>query len=232
MNPAIYIILGAPNSGRREIVYDLIDGGLMPDKKVSVYISPEEPSCPFDNRIARREHTEVLPWQLDDGDILANSIPEEVDAVFFVTEGMLNPVDQLEALKDWLDAQGLEVTRILTVVNCGYAFEHEALEAWYAACIHLSDCALLNYRDGLPGSWIHDFKKPFQDECYPCLFENVKNGRLANPPAILEPEARRISLAFDIIDDEDETPEEDIYFARQSNGARTKPIPELATYLA
>lgn len=230
--PAIYIILGAADSGRREILYDLINEGLGEDIPAALFIATAESSCPYDRKFAESPNITVLPWQFGSGEVLAAAIPEEAEVIFFMADGRQNPVDQLEAIRDWIEAQGLDLARIITVVHCGYAFEHKELEKWYTACIHFSDCVLMNYRDGLPGSWISSFQKRFQDDRVPCLFENVKQGRVENPALILNPEPRRLSLAFDPIDEEDDDLGEDPYFERLPTGSRCKKLPNINEFLA
>jgi len=229
--PSIYIILGAADSGRREIVYDLIHEGLGGDIPAVLFTATTETSCPYDRKLADSSNVTVLPWQFGSGEVLATAIPEEAEVVFFLADGRQNPIDQLEAIREWIEAQGLELARILTVVHCGYAFEHKELEEWYAACIHFSDCVLMNYRDGLPASWINDFQKRFEDNCLPCLFDNIKQGRVSNPALILNPEPRRLSLAFDPMEEEEDLGE-DPYFERLPTGTRCKRLPNINEFLA
>lgn len=228
--PSIYIILGAADSGRREIVYDLIQEGLGEDISTVLLTATDESSCPYDRKLAEAPNITVLPWKLGSGEILATPIPDGTEVVFFLADGHQNPVDQLEAIRDWMETENLELARILTVVHCGYAFEHKELEDWYAACIHFSDCVLMNYRSGIPASWLNSFQKRFQDDCAPCLFENVKDGRVGNPALVLNPEARRVSLAFDPMDEEEDLGE-DPYFQKLPTGTRRKKIPKIDEFL-
>jgi hypothetical protein len=82
----------------------------------------------------------------------------------------------------------------------------------------------------------------------------VKEGRVKNPALLLDPQARRVSQAFDeeqdwvfknaegeeideedITDDEEEevsaTPAEDPYFERRLGGRRVKELPDITKYL-
>lgn len=190
--PLVYILLGAPGSGRREVLADLIDAGLPEGARPAVLLSTAEPADPRDAQLPA-----LARWTWREGVIDAALAPDATH-VFFVTDGRQNPVDQLEALQKWVPAVQAEVGRVITVVNCRLAEQHPALIAWYEACIHFSDVALLSQREGVANKWMSEFQLRFKDLCYPCLFEIVKAGRVKNPPLVLEPQARRMSHVFDI----------------------------------
>lgn len=190
--PLVYIILGASGSGRREVLADLIDGGLTEGDRAAVLLSTNEAASEHDAKFAN-----IARWTWHEGEIGA-VLPPGATHVFFVTDGRLNPVDQLEALQTWLKVVQAELGRVITVVNCQLAEKHSALVAWYEACIHFSDVALLNRREGVANKWMSEFQAKFKDACYPCLFEMVKGGRVKNPVIVLDPQARRMSHIFDI----------------------------------
>lgn len=190
--PLVYIVLGAAGSGRREVLADLIDGGLSEDDRAVVLLSSAETASPGDAKFAN-----VARWTWREGAIDA-SLPPGATHVFFVTDGRQSPIDQLEALQKWVPAVQAEIGRVITVVNCSLAEKHAALIAWYEACIYFSDVALLNKREGVANKWMSDFQLRFKELCYPCLFEIVKAGRVKNPLVVLDPQARRMSHIFDI----------------------------------
>jgi hypothetical protein len=190
--PLVYIILGASGSGRRELLADLIDGGLGEDDRPAVLLSANETGSEHDAKFAN-----IARWSWTEGAISA-VLPPGATHVFFVTDGRLNPVDQIEALQNWLKVVPAELGRVITVINCQLAEKHHALVAWYEACIHFSDVALLNRREGVANKWMSEFQAKFKDACYPCLFEMVKGGRVKNPIIVLDPQARRMSHIFDI----------------------------------
>jgi len=226
--PLVYFILGVSGSGRRDVASELA--------AVAGEVS----------RSARVLEVAGGVWP---------DWPEGVSQVFLVADGRANPVDQVEALKPWLERQGAELARILCVVNCQLAASTPALLPWFDACVHFSDVVLLNRREGVENRWISDFQKRYGERFYPCLFEFVKKGQVANPLVVLEPQARRISQYFDeseepiveglIIetdmpgrDDEAEgedggtgSPAEDFYLARRAGGRRLHEIPDIAKYL-
>jgi hypothetical protein len=190
--PLVYVILGAAGSGRREVLADMIAGGLGEGDRAAVLLSTGETASEHDAAL-----TNVSRWTWNDG-IIAAGLPEGATHVFFVTDGRLNPVDQIEQLHVWIAAVGGEIGRIITVVNCRLAEQHAALLAWYEACIHFSDIALLNHREGVANKWMSEFQTHFKKLYYPCLFEVVKAGRVKNPLIVLDPQARRMSHLFDV----------------------------------
>lgn len=190
--PLVYIVLGAAGSGRREVLADLIDGGLAEGERAAVLLSAGETASEHDAKLAH-----IARWSWTEGAIGA-VLPAGATHVFFVTDGRLNPVDQIEALQAWLKVMQAELGRVITVVNCRLAEKHAALVAWYEACIHFSDVALLNRREGVANKWMSEFQTRFKDLCFPCLFEIVKAGRVKNPLIVLDPQARRMSHIFDI----------------------------------
>lgn len=190
--PLVYIILGAAGSGRREVLADLLQSGLAEGDRAVVLLASTEAADEQDARLGT-----LARWTWRDGAIDA-ALPPEATHIFFVTDGRQNPVDQLEALQKWVPAVHAEIGRVITVVNCRLAEQHPALLAWYEACIHFSDVALLNQREGVANKWMSEFQLRFKELCYPCLMEIVKSGRVKNPLVVLDPQARRMSHIFDV----------------------------------
>ena len=242
MKPLIYLILGAAGSGRREVVADLIEGGLGESDRALVLLSAEEAANEADAGLGPPRR-----WQWSEGRIEAPPL-DGATHVFLVADGRRNPVDQIEAFQAWLPVSGGELGRILCVVNCTLAAQYHELVVWYDACVHFSDVVLLHRREGLANKWLSDFQAHYAAQFLPCLFELVKDRRLKNPALVLEPQARRVSHVFDdelnwVVTgtDEDEAegdeeveahPEVDPYFERRNGGRRAKEIPDVAKYLA
>jgi hypothetical protein len=235
-----YLILGATGSGRRELVADLVEGGLAADESAAVLVSEHEEPDPSEGRLAG-----VARWRWTAERRIEAPWPAGKSRVFFIADGRSNPVDQVEAFKAWLSEQPAALGRIISVVDCRLAQQHPPLRPWFDACVHFSDVVLFNRREGLENKWMSDFLGRFHDQRVPALFETVKAGRVANPALILEPQARRLSLIFDeepawagveIGGDEDEegelVPEEDIYLARHNgSGRRVRELPDITKYL-
>lgn len=244
----VYLILGATGSGRREILADLIADGLEESDRAAVLLPAGEAETAADGSLPR-----VSRWEWRDGIIFA-PLPPEATHVFFVVDGAKNPVDQIEAFKIWLEAQGAEVARVLCVVDAQLAEKHAPLLAWFEACVHFSDVVLLNKREGVANKWMSDFRAHFDKQYYPCVFEMVRENRVKNPALVLEPQARRMSHVFDAeqdwiftnadgdeIDEQEENedgedeveakPEEDPYFEKLTGGRHVKQLPDIAKYL-
>jgi hypothetical protein len=174
-------------------------------------------------------------------------IPESATHVFIVADGASDPVDQLEALKEWLATATAELARVLCVVHCQLLEANPRLFPWYEACIHFSDVVLLNRREGVANKWVSDFQGRFEEKFYPCLFELVRGSGLKNPALVLAPQARRMSHAFDEPewvaegDEEGEEQEDgeevevkqeiDPYFERRNGGRRVTELPRIAGFL-
>jgi hypothetical protein len=239
----VYLVVGASGSGRREVLADLIEGGIGEGESAAVLAAAAEKPDPADARLPG-----LARWAMAEDGSVGAEFPTGVTHVFIVFDGRMNPVDQIEAFKAWLDMRTIEVARVVCVVNCQLLEKNPKLFAWYEACIHFSDVVLLNQREGVPNKWIGDFKGKFEHKFYPCLFEFVREGRVRNPALILAPVARRMSHVFDeqewiaIDPDDDEEDledgeetemkaEEDPYFERRNGGRRVHEIPNIADYL-
>lgn len=245
--PLVYLILGAAGSGRRAVLADLLTDGLAPTDRPAVMLAESESACPIDETWPA-----LTRWTWTHGQI-GGDLPRDATQVFFFSEGRSNPVEQLEVFVAWLEAQGGQMGRVLTVVNCQLAEKNPALLAWYEACVHFSDIVLLNKREGVPNKWMSDFQAHFKKQFVPSLFEFVKDGHVRNPALVLDPQARRMSHVFDdeqdwiftttegdVIDEDEETEgdeeveatrEEEPYFARDAAGRRVKRLPDIAQYL-
>jgi hypothetical protein len=255
--PLAYLVLGAAGSGRREILADLIEGGLGTGDRPAVLLAEGETADTADARLPG-----LARWTWRDGAIVATP-PPGATHVFLVSDGRAGPVDQIEALKPWLAAHGLELARVLCVAHCALVEKNPPLLAWFDACVHFSDVVLLTRREGVANKWMSDFIARYRDQFYPCLFETVKAGRVKNPALILEPQARRIAQWFDeappdwragigdaetvFQDDEDDAaedgaengdeeeadspPGEDPWLARDAAGRRARPLPAIVDFL-
>lgn len=255
MSSPVYFILGTPGSGRRAILRDLIENGLTPEEKAVVLLAETEGPSPADERLGKLKNTEVRRWQFEQSGFPAMDLPADA-TVFFLADPQVSPVDQVEALKPWLVAQGRELGRIFMVVDCQLAEKQPVLRQWFDACIHFSDVVFLNRREGLANKWLSDFIKHYTDEYFPCHFVQVKTkGDLPTPLVWLDPAARRVSQYFedDYVDlsdvviemgddeaeegDKVEPGEEDgiippePYFVRQRSGRREKEVPDVRDYL-
>ena len=227
---------------------DLIESGFDQSGGVAVMLSVGEAHSASDASLPA-----VSRWEWREDAIFAGVVPDSRQ-VIFVTDGRLNPVEQIEAFTRWMSEQAGELARVLCVVDCRLAANNPPLFAWFEACIHFSDVVLLNRREGVDNKWLSDFSGHFKKQFFPCLFESLKDGRVRNPALVLEPEARRVSHVFDpeqewiftnadgeVIDEQEEsedgeeeieaTQEVDPYLARDAAGRRVKRLPDIAKFL-
>ncbi len=243
----VYFVLGTPGSGRRNIVRDLVENGLTAEEKVLVLLAESEAAAPADATLAGRENTEVRPWQWTEPALPPVALPAGA-TIFFLADSHANQIDQLEALKPWLEEHGAELARIFCVVDCQLAEKNPILRQWFDACIHFADVVFLTRREGLANKWLSDFIKHFKDQRFPCHFVQVKaKGDLATPLVWLDSTARRVTQYFDegetyeiegLETDDEEEAEEDTgllppepYFVRQLSGRRDKELPDVRHYL-
>lgn len=239
--PIVYLIYGIPGSERRSVIFDLIEGGLPPGEQVLYFRPRGESSSPRDDQIEALDNVNVVDWELSQGKIKHGPITAAPEKVIFLAPGISNPAEVAEALKTWISHNDCELGRIITVVHCSFLSEENKSRGWFNACIHFSDVVLLARRESVDNKWLKDFETRYRKECFPCLFELVSRGKAKNPVAVLEPEARRISLYFDelvpIEEDEfedGEQPEDirpDPYVERNESGQHTRPIVDISKLL-
>jgi len=239
--PLVYLFLGSAGSGRHELVADLALSGLGPEDRPQMFVAQpdlDESKVALGSAAGKLP---IAPWSGLDGSLQLEVAPETTH-LFILSNGRADPVDQVEALKNWLPLTTFELGRIITVVNCGFLNANASLVPWYDACIHFSDVVLLNNRGGLSSKWVPAFKARLRQNSLPCHLELVKKGRVANPALVLYPEPRRISLVFDeeehlYPDDDDTTDEEaviameDPYFERLVSGRRVREIIDIGRFL-
>ncbi|MBI2497581.1 MAG: hypothetical protein HYV75_06585 [Opitutae bacterium] len=255
MSSPVYFILGTPGSGRRAIVRDLIENGLAPEDQVLVLVAESESADPADAKLATLANTEIRRWRWLEPSLPPTRLPAGA-TVFFLADARVGPIDQLEALKPWLEEHGAGLARIFCVVDCALAEKQPVLRQWFDACIHFADVVFLTRREGLANKWLSDFIRHYTHERFPCHFVQVKTkGDLATPRVWLDPTARRMSQYFeddyvdlsDVVietgDDEAEAGEAvepgeedgiippEPYFVRLSSGRRAKEVPDLRDYL-
>lgn len=239
--PLVYLIFGIPDSERRSVLYDLIEGGLQKDEQVLYFHPKDEISSSYDEQIEALDNVSIVDWELADCKVKHGKISAAPDKIIFLAPGYADPADAAEALKAWADHNDCRIGRIITLVNCSFLAEQEKAKGWYDACIHFSDVVLLAKRQSVDNKWLKAFEARYRKACYPCHIELVSKGKAKNPVAVLDPQARRVSLYFDelipIEDDEfedDEQPEDikpDRYIERNESGQRMYPIVKMAKLL-
>ena len=172
-SPSVYFVVGTPGSGRRAIVRDLIEHGLAAEEKALVLLADREAADPADEKLAALPNAEVRRWTWNEPALPPVDLPEGA-TVFFLSDSSVSPMDQLEALKPWLEEHGATLARVFCVVDCQLAEKQPVLRQWFDACIHFADVVFLTRREGLANKWLSDFISHFKDERFPCHFVQVK----------------------------------------------------------
>ena len=238
--PLIYFILGAEGAGRREVIADLALFGLERTDRPCLLVPEAQVAASEEVMTGLKATFPVVGWILD-GTRMRATVPDGATHLFLMSDGMADPIDQIEAFSLWLPTIPFELGRIITVVHCALLDRQPPLIRWYDGCIHFSDVVLLNRREGLSSKWVSDYQSRLQKDSLPCYVELVKKGRVGNPALVLFPEPRRISLIFDeeehlYRDDDEATDEEavtplvDPYFERLVSGRRVRELPDIRNY--
>ncbi len=245
--PSVYFILGTPGSGRRAIVRDLVENGLEAEERAILLLAESEDGNEQDARLEALPNLEIRRWRWEGPELPTLDLPAGA-TVFWLADSRASQIDQLEALKPWLAAHGLELARIFAAVDCQLAEKNPVLRQWFDALIHFSDVVFLTRREGLANKWLSDFIKHFKDQRFPCHFVQVKTkGDLPTPLVWLDPTARRMTQYFDegevyeiegLETDDEEDDDEDTgllppepYFVRQTSGRRDKELPDPREFL-
>ena len=220
MQRLLYLILGAPDSGRRAIVRDIMSEGLSGDA-CGLALTPE--------KVPQEPDFATWHWENNAFRLPDETAAPEVSHLFLSISPALDLADQIEAALALLASQDdLALGRILLVIHCGLLRDAPPeLESWHDACAHFADVALLNRREGVSNRTVKDFEERYRAMRYPFLVELVRKNRVANPARILDPTHRRISQAFDLLEDREpaDTGSIDPYLECLPNGERAKPIP-------
>lgn len=239
--PLVYFVLGSADSGRHEILADLVQFGLDPADQPCVLVPEHELEASRKIFAGLKVGFPVGGWMLE-GERLAVAAPPGVSHLFLLGDGRADPMDQVEALSNWLPFTPFDLGRIITVVNCSLLSRTPPLMRWYDACIHFSDVVLLSRRENLDNKWVSEYVEHLEKDSLPCLIELVKKGKVKNPVLVLYPEARRLSLMFDeeehlYTDDDDATDEEAVtpmvepWLERLLSGRRVKELPDINKFL-
>ncbi|MCR5184162.1 MAG: hypothetical protein K6B46_05650 [Opitutales bacterium] len=249
----VYLLIGTPHCGRRAILADLLDYGLGSGTKVTVWLPEEERDETADEPLQKMPALDLRSWKLVPADS-PKGVPaiefennfEPEDYGFFVLNGRRDPIGQIEAFADLVKRYAWSLVRVILVVDSKFAKAVPETADFYKALIHFSDVVLFANRGDISSAWFEAFKKPYRDECYPCIFELVKKNRVKNAVATLADTPRRMTMIFDDIDplddmefDEDNLPTEpfdivakpDPYFERNEHGARLIVVPDIEELL-
>lgn len=245
----LYLVLGTPNSGRKEIVCDLIEGSSDSQSSQNIILINKKESPVSKKFICEKLsalfNTHILEWEFLDKHLqIPHFEASGNDKIFLILSGQDDLIDQIESFKHYLaNHPQYFLARILSVIDCQLAYQDPENLPWFEAVIYFSDNVFLTHRT-VPEKWINEFIKSFEKQHYPCVFEKVKDYRVANPDFVLSSEARRMTHLFDNLDaidtleiDEDALPDEpfelkvkeDPYLERDPEGNRIIKLPSITS---
>ncbi len=191
----MYLIIGTKNSGRREILFDLINS---PDRisNAKIFLAKAESPDAFDEKIAALHHSTIIRYEQELFQEILETDHHDAD-VFLILNSREDMVDQLETAATILPQSQNTLDRILFVMDCDLAMRETRLKRWFEAATHFADCVLLNKRSNVTPGWMRDWLGHFEKERYPTLFTFVKKGRVENPDLVLSTTPLRMTLAFE-----------------------------------
>ena len=147
-----YLIIGTPGSGRRGVIWDVIQKALGDDDFCGVFISENEAPAQSDKRIASAQNAGIIRYRDADDAIekIAALDKEKFSQIFFFADASRNLADDIEDFKRIVDAGDARLARIWGVLDCGLlAARREDVQPYADALSHFSDCLLLSRREGL-----------------------------------------------------------------------------------
>lgn len=204
---ALYVVLGAGPSDRAALTAHLIEHGLEPGEgPFTVYATARDLGGSERARADLEAHARTTVVTVPEGTFTGGGVLPRVPesgTVFFLSDGSGDPVDQIETLRAWMDANDLKLARIFTVVDCALLAANPGATPWYDACIHFSDVVLLGNRADVSKKWVRGLEERLRREALPCHTAYLKAGGKVDAPAeLLYPEARRISQFFDPVEED------------------------------
>lgn len=234
-SPKVYLIFGTRNSGRRELLHDLLED--FNDADSTLYFRDSEtPAEEIDRILESKETLHHCDFALNHCKITYTAITLKAspEKIFFLPDDTRDPADCIEALKAWLNKNQCQLTRIITLAHCQKIFESKVIDEWHQACMHFSDFVLLNQQDVVDKKWLNTWLGTLKKQFHPTRFEFIKKNKVHNPSDLLDHQVYRNSLYFDTLeqmpDDDDEKPydlKEDKYIERLVSGRRATPIKQI-----
>ncbi len=244
----IFLIFGSASPQRFEILWQMAEYLIFGGESVEVCLHSEEspPESAALERLQDKAGFSMSQWNLEADSCDFDSAPIQKPNVttLFLSHGTHYLVDTFETLSHWLPDSGFELQRVTTWVDCKQVHTDANAKKWYECCFHFSDLVILDEFKTLPDSWFKEYKDFFKKECYPCIVENTRKGRLHNMFVLMDNQLRRIAQVFEktvdfyaILDEDEEEMEEnepttttspkyEPYFERLVDGRRSKVVPE------
>lgn len=229
---------------------------------VYIIIGTHKPSCRELIEQAAKERLDDLlpePWKIVSGAAELSSSAGEVDSatLFCILDPSLDLADEIESVQTWSRRQDKAVDRVIGVIDTAAAEQSKTYARWAEACAHFSDAVVWANRDPSSQKWLRAFQKHFDKLCLPCSYHLLKKGgRVDDPRLLFFPETRRLSPAFDPVeedssekdpldpanwieidasfdlnDSDSEADSEDPWLARHESGHRKQRLPSIDEWI-
>lgn len=196
-----YLFLGWGESERPALVASLMRFGLDASAEpIVVAVAPAHEEATRTALETLRVSAQIFPFAVADLETLKFD-PEAT--IFWIPDGNEDPRGFLAAIRDWYEERGDELGRIFTIIDCHRQVHDASIHSFYELCIHFSDVLLLGNRDLLSKKEIQTYRDQLKKAAIPCRVEFLKTGgKITHAHELLFPEARRLSLYFDPIEEE------------------------------
>lgn len=220
----LYIILESSDSGGFEF---LLDGLNDFNRQGFHFLLPES----TEHTIGPDQKKNVTFWSDKVSSNLSYNLSknEENTDLFLFFSPFINLSDQFESLLGQTDKlSNIEIGRIISFLDANILHEiSPQFQLWLDAVAHFSDVLCIFNRSNQNGKAVKMTIDRYENMRYPMetyLISQNKKGKLLN---ILNPIARRITHIFDSPDllDLEETPKDDPYLKKLTNGKREKVVP-------
>ncbi len=206
----IFVILGPSGSGRRALLPNLVRDGLGDGElPAAILVWSGEPDHGPDSVPRGLANTwfatyDFAPAKTAEGlpvPLAVPVLPEATRTLFLLAPGSGDPRDFIEAFHAWLATSGHELGRILLNSHCRLLHDHPETATWFECCAHFADVVLLNQRQDINSKWIREYELSFGKKRMPLLVFFVKKDRLDRADLALMPQARRMCLLFDPVEE-------------------------------
>ena len=217
MKGTLFIIIGTPDSTRRSTLKKAFDS----NGDTPYFLLP--PELEKNSLIGEN-------WQWEKNLFTSDSIQSDKKSEWFLLlSNEIDLADQIEGVLELVnETEELNIARIITFVNSELLKASDInLRDWLDASAHFSDAMCFSNRQNDNAEAISKFIDRFKDKCYP--METFIIGSKKSPPLnrILTPIPLRVSHIFDPKDllEPEDSAENDLFLASQSNGKRILTIP-------
>ena len=223
-NPSLYVISESPDSGAIAFLQNGLNERSKSNHHFLVPQSSKSLNYDYSDRVSfwDDKNDEEIDFEL-------KSNFKNTD-IFLFFSGQINLNDQFESLVFLLEEnQTFELIRIITFIDArALELGNPKLVPWINANAHFSDAICFFNRSNKNASFISNLIKQYDQLRYPIETYLIPDSSTKHCQSILNSTVKRISHAFDPIDllETEDTPLNDPYLKKLSNGNREKTIPQ------